>query len=92
MLKTVYAGRVDHDGAEAISEGLTAFEKELGKRQGPFFNGTKPGMLDFMIWPWCERSDVLKMYGKEYDVIKKDKYKRLVRIFLFLFKILVIKR
>ncbi|KAJ3662701.1 hypothetical protein Zmor_007036 [Zophobas morio] len=77
LLKTVSAGRVDNDEADIITEGLTTFEKELANRPGPYFSGNKPGMLDYMIWPWCERSDVLKMFGKEY-ILRKDKYKRLM--------------
>lgn len=68
---------MEHNEAEIIAEGLETFEKELANRPGPFFGGNKPGMLDYMIWPWCERSDVLKIFGREY-VLKKDKYKRLV--------------
>ncbi|RZB40725.1 glutathione S-transferase omega-1, partial [Asbolus verrucosus] len=77
LLKTVYVGRVDNDEAETITEGLAAFEKELTNRPGPFFGGSKPGMLDYMIWPWCERSDVLKIFNKDY-ILKKDKYKKLM--------------
>jgi glutathione S-transferase len=48
------------DGAPgAITELTTAldlFEEELKKRGTKFFGGAKPGMLDYMIWPWCERT------------------------------------
>jgi glutathione S-transferase len=79
LLKSIHVGRVDNDEAEVITEGLTTFEKELANRSGPFFAGQKPGMLDYMIWPWCERSDVLKMFGRAY-ILKKDKYQKLVII------------
>jgi len=29
-------------------------EDELSKRGTPFFGGDKPGMIDFMLWPWVE--------------------------------------
>ena len=35
---------------------LDIYEKELRERKTQFFGGSKPGMLDYMIWPWCERS------------------------------------
>lgn len=56
-----------------IMEGLQAFEEELVLRGTPFFGGRKPGMLDFLIWPWCERADVLKLFGSQF-VLKKDRY------------------
>ncbi|EFA00963.1 pyrimidodiazepine synthase [Tribolium castaneum] len=77
LLKTVSLGRIEHDEAQVISEGLAIFERELTDRPGPFFGGSRPGMLDYMIWPWCERSDVLKIYGKDY-ILKKEKYKQLM--------------
>lgn len=68
------------DQEEIILDGLETFENELIRRKGPFFNGDKPGMLDYMIWPWCERADLLKLFGNKFS-IRKDKYKRLVSIY-----------
>lgn len=52
------------DGAPgAIKELITAldvFEDELKKRGTKFYGGSKPGMLDYMIWPWCERTGKFK--------------------------------
>lgn len=62
---------------EIITEGLETFERELGNRGGPFFAKDKPGMLDYMIWPWCERADLLKLFGNQFS-LRKDKYRRLV--------------
>lgn len=70
-------GRIGLEDDEIISTGLSTFEKELGNREGPFFGGSKPGMLDFMIWPWCERADILKVFGNHH-LLRKDKYKKLV--------------
>lgn len=66
------------DQEETITEGLETFEAELGKRGGPFFSRSKPGMLDYMIWPWCERADLLKLFGNQFS-LRKDKFRRLVR-------------
>lgn len=72
------SGRGAWDDHEAtIKEGLGTFEKELLKRGGKFFGRDKPGMLDYMIWPWCERADLLKFFGNQFT-LKKDDYKRLV--------------
>lgn len=50
------------DGAPgAISEltnSLDVYEEELKKRGSKYFGGSKPGMLDYMIWPWCERTGI----------------------------------
>lgn len=61
-----------------IMDGLATFEKELHNRGGIYFGGSIPGMLDYMIWPWCERADLLKLFGNQF-VLKKDRYRKLVR-------------
>ena len=35
---------------------LDIFEEELKKRGTKFYGGSKPGMVDYMIWPYCERT------------------------------------
>lgn len=66
-----------HDEA-IIMDGMETFEKELAQRGGRYFGGPhKPGMLDYMIWPWCERADLLKLVGRAFT-LKKDKFKKLV--------------
>lgn len=42
-----------------LTNALDLYEKELRVRKTKFFGGSKPGMLDYMIWPWCERSGEL---------------------------------
>nr|XP_971184.1 PREDICTED: pyrimidodiazepine synthase-like [Tribolium castaneum] len=34
---------------------LETFETELSNRGTTFFGGEKPGMVDYMLWPWGER-------------------------------------
>nr|AVR54955.1 glutathione s-transferase omega class 1 [Sitophilus oryzae] len=70
-------GRVNLDEDEAVANGLASFERELANRGTHFYGGNKPGMLDLMIWPWCERSEILKLFGNA-NLLKKDKYKRLL--------------
>ncbi|XP_038070356.1 glutathione S-transferase omega-1-like [Patiria miniata] len=37
---------------------LAVIEDKLKERGTPFFGGAKPGMLDYLIWPWFERQVV----------------------------------
>ena len=39
---------------------MQVYEKELKET---FFAGSKPGMVDYMIWPWFERFFILKEHG-----------------------------
>ncbi|KAK9300892.1 hypothetical protein QLX08_006594 [Tetragonisca angustula] len=76
MYKLLYINRDVFD--EVLSE-LEFFERELASKGTPFFNGNSPGMLDFMIWPWWERSDVIRvLYGDQFS-IPRDKFKRLLK-------------
>lgn len=70
-------GRSSLDDDEVIANGLSNFERELQNRGTLFFGGSKPGMLDLMIWPWCERAEILKIFGNG-NLLKKDKYRRLL--------------
>ena len=58
--------------------GLDVFEKELKERNSAFFGGEKPGMLDYMIWPYCERSAMLKyLLGDKYEM-DQERFAKLV--------------
>lgn len=35
------------------------FESELRTRGTTYFGGSKPGFVDYMIWPWIERTEVV---------------------------------
>ena len=45
---------------EALTE-LGLFEMRTYIKKTLFFHGNSPGMVDFMIWPWFERSDIIKV-------------------------------
>lgn len=65
----------------SIMQGLDLFNKELEQRGGRFFSGTDhPGMLDYMIWPWCERADLLPLVAGNRFALSKDRFKNLVSI------------
>jgi glutathione S-transferase len=57
---------------------LDIFEEELRKRGTKFFGGTKPMMIDYMIFPWCERTEMLPfILGDKYE-LDKDRFGKLV--------------
>lgn len=39
-------------------------------------------MLDYMIWPWCERSEMLKIMGGDQFVLPRERFLRLVSKFI----------
>lgn len=62
-----------------ISQGLDIFEKELGDRKTIYFGGDKPGWIDYMIWPWCERAEMLKfLLGDKYEM-DQERFKNLIK-------------
>lgn len=78
MLNSDRACIDDHENV--IMQGLETFNRELADRGKTYFGGDEPGMLDYMIWPWCERADLLPLLGGNQFILKKDRYKHLVRI------------
>ncbi|KAL0121216.1 hypothetical protein PUN28_008713 [Cardiocondyla obscurior] len=80
VISTFYKGlyALEQDVFNELLTGLEFFDRELAKRGTPFFGGSKPGMLDFMIWPWCERSDALRITKGEQFAIPRDRFLRLL--------------
>ncbi|GBP10187.1 Pyrimidodiazepine synthase [Eumeta japonica] len=55
-------------GSEQILQTMEVFEKELATRGATYFSGNRPGMLDYMIWPWIERLYLLRCVNqKKFD-------------------------
>uniref|UniRef100_T1HUM1 Uncharacterized protein n=1 Tax=Rhodnius prolixus TaxID=13249 RepID=T1HUM1_RHOPR len=52
------------------------FEKQLTSR-GTQFSGDKPGMIDYMIWPWCERLEMIRIRGGEQFRAPRDRFQRM---------------
>ncbi|KAK6627682.1 hypothetical protein RUM44_010161 [Polyplax serrata] len=74
---------VGHDGfspeiMDDVKSSLDLFENEMCIRKTKFLGGSKPGMLDFMIWPWCERADILKIIGGDLYKLPKDRFPRIL--------------
>lgn len=60
-----------------VVNGLQLYEDELRKRGTKYFGGKKPGMLDYMIWPWCERSNVIPLLSDKYE-LDDERFAKLV--------------
>lgn len=62
-----------------IAVKLDTFEEELARRGTQFFHGDIPGMVDYMIWPWCERADMLGfLIGDRYK-LDDERFPKLVQ-------------
>lgn len=61
-----------------IADGLDGFEEELARRGTAFYGGERAGMLDYMIWPFCERIDALKFIVPDNYEMNKERYPKLV--------------
>jgi hypothetical protein len=48
-------------------------------------SGDKPGMMDYMIWPWGERLGVLKSVAGEKFVVPKERFPKLVLVATIIF-------
>ena len=77
MSKMYQNTSTDHDLFNEALTRLDVFENELAKRRTPYFSGESPGMLDFMIWPWWERVDIIKVLRGDQFVIPCDRFKKL---------------
>lgn len=61
-----------------LNNALDIFEAELKTRGTKYFNGQKPGFVDYMIWPWCERTDAFPfILGAKYEM-DKVRYSKLI--------------
>jgi len=61
-----------------INKNLDIYEEELKTRGTKFFGGSKPGFVDYMIWPFCERTDAHPyILGENYQEMDKNRHARL---------------
>jgi len=49
------------DGFDRINAGFTCLESHLQKYSNPFIGGERPGITDYMFWPFLERMSLLMM-------------------------------
>lgn len=40
--------------------------------------GTRPGMVDYMIWPWCERAEMLVIVAGDKFAMAPQRFPKLV--------------
>ncbi|XP_069970736.1 pyrimidodiazepine synthase isoform X2 [Penaeus vannamei] len=77
----VYFAKGDQEAlakaVEDIQAGLSLFETELDKRTTMFYGGEKPGMLDYMIWPWVERLPMAEMMAGGLKVFQQETFPKL---------------
>lgn len=60
------------DALIEISDTLDLYEDELRRRCTAFFGGKKPGGLDYAVWPWFERTDLVKtLVGNKFFFDRK---------------------
>ncbi|VVC97148.1 unnamed protein product [Leptidea sinapis] len=59
-------------GSEQIVQTIQVLEDELITRGTNYFGGSRPGMVDYMIWPWVERLYLIRAIspGKRTGVTK----------------------
>ncbi|XP_050504812.1 pyrimidodiazepine synthase-like [Diabrotica virgifera virgifera] len=59
LFTNLLLGKEEHpaeEWAKLLLEALQPLEEALSQRGTPFFGGDKPGMADYMIWPWAEKA------------------------------------
>nr|QII57465.1 glutathione-S transferase omega1 [Xenocatantops brachycerus] len=54
------ASQLVDEAVSSIAAIIKPFENELAKSGTKFFGGARPGMLDYMVWPWAERAEALR--------------------------------
>ncbi|ESO91070.1 hypothetical protein LOTGIDRAFT_191561 [Lottia gigantea] len=54
------------DGPDEFVKELKRYEEAL-KQRGNYFGGNKPNMVDFTVWPWFERFQLLEMVDFKLD-------------------------
>lgn len=62
----------------AIQTALDEFESELNSRDTVYFGGDKPNILDYAIWPWFPRTEVLEMIFAEGCTFSEKRFPKLV--------------
>lgn len=73
---------IDPELYNQILVGIDIYENELKVRGSKFFGGDKPGMLDYMIWPWFERLLALKYYVKDAFKLDQERLPKVVSVLL----------
>lgn len=67
------------EAISALQTQLDVFEQELSERGSTYYGGEKPGMLDYMIWPWIERLSMVKYLTTNGFELDKERFKNLLK-------------
>lgn len=67
-------------GLEDFGNELDKFEAELKNRGTPYFGGNIVNILDYAIWPWMERLELVKVIFGDKFQFTKQRYPLLVRV------------
>lgn len=79
IFPSIFNNKDDPDALETFFKGLDIFEEELKKRGTTFFGGnSRPGYLDYMIWPWFERFGIFTVLGGDSYSMSQERFSRLV--------------
>nr|KAG5702776.1 hypothetical protein BaRGS_003650 [Batillaria attramentaria] len=57
--KIVFSEGKDEEAAKVLNTALQKLDDELAKRGTKFFGGDQVAFIDYMLWPWLERVEVL---------------------------------
>ncbi|XP_069700913.1 pyrimidodiazepine synthase-like isoform X2 [Periplaneta americana] len=70
-------GNADLEAFAPLMDELDVFEKELATRGTAFYAGAEPGMLDLMLWPWCQRVEMQRhLEGPQFE-LPQERFPRL---------------
>lgn len=79
LYKVLTQSTDDMTGAvREVVSGLELYESELRARGTKYFGGSRPGMLDYMIWPWCERSEIIQLLAGDKFELDRERFAKLV--------------
>lgn len=65
---------------DEIQKGLDEFEHELSLRGTSYFGGDKANILDYAIWPWFPRTEVLDVLFGKGCTFSEQRFPHLVRL------------
>lgn len=68
------------DALEQLAKALDVYEAVLKERATPYFNGERIGIVDYAIWPWFERLELLPVFHGDKFAWNAERYPVLVSV------------
>lgn len=81
FFRIVLEPRQVDDSLLEISDTLDLYDEELKRRCTPFFGGKRPNFLDFAVWPWFERVNLVKTLVGNKFIFDRKQFPNLVSEF-----------